>query len=42
MRDFVRFMLAVELPARYIWVNAVRLYSMFPAFIEAILEASDC
>ena len=33
---------AVESPAQYIWVNAVRLCSIFPAFIEAIIEASDC
>jgi len=42
MRDFVRFMFAVESPAQCIWVNAVRLCSTFPAFIEAILEAGDC
>jgi hypothetical protein len=42
MRDFVRFMFAVKSPAQYIWVNAVRLCSIFPAFIEANLKASDC
>ena len=41
MRDFMRFMFAVKSPAQCIWVNAMRLYSIFPAFIEAILEASD-
>jgi len=42
MRDFERSMFAVESPAQCIRVNAVRLCSIFQAFIEAILEASDC
>ena len=41
MRDFVRFIFAVKPPAQCIWINAVRLYSIFPAFIEANLKASN-
>ena len=36
--EYARLCEIFESPAQYIWVNAVRLYSIFPAFIGPFLK----